>query len=201
MTLREYEAHYAIWAVWGSPLIHGADLRTVQQRHPACLDLMKNPELLAVNQDPLMAPASLLYSVNNGTTTDGDAIDDDDDDDDDVNSTQIVQQAWFRPLSPTTSLANTRVPPRHQQRRRKEQHDHTTQQQGGGSKRVALVLFNRAETAANMSANFANMGLRPDLPGDVRDVLRRESRGAVHGGVFTAQVEPHGAVFVVITQG
>ena len=93
MTLREYESHYAIWAIWGSPLIHGADLRTVGQRHPECLELMLNRELLAVNQDPVGAPAKLLYVRTNSSAAfrRGNSLD--------VNSTQIVQQAWSRPLS------------------------------------------------------------------------------------------------------
>ena len=33
--MTEYEAHYSIWAVWGSPLILGADLRTVGERYVA----------------------------------------------------------------------------------------------------------------------------------------------------------------------
>ena len=36
------DAFGRLWAVLGSPLIHSADLRTVGQRHPECLELMLN---------------------------------------------------------------------------------------------------------------------------------------------------------------
>ena len=42
LTLVEYTSHLSLWAVLGSPLIHSADLRTVGQRHPECLELMLN---------------------------------------------------------------------------------------------------------------------------------------------------------------
>ena len=48
--LSECRAHYAVWCVLGSPLVHSADMRTVRDRHPECFAIMPNPEMLAVNQ-------------------------------------------------------------------------------------------------------------------------------------------------------
>ena len=45
MTLTEYKSHFSVWAVLASPLIHSADLRTVKERHPDCLDVMLNAEV------------------------------------------------------------------------------------------------------------------------------------------------------------
>ena len=84
MTLAEYTAHWAVWAIFGGPLIHGADPRTVGRKHPECLRLMLNPEVIAVNQDPLVAPARLVRQRANSTV---------------VNSTTIVEQVFVRPLS------------------------------------------------------------------------------------------------------
>ena len=67
MTMREYTSHLAVWAVLGSPLIHSADLRTLKERHPECLELMLNPEILAVNQDADAQPAKLLWAKTNVT--------------------------------------------------------------------------------------------------------------------------------------
>ena len=39
-----------MWAVLASPLLLSADLRTVKERHPECLELMLNREIIAVNQ-------------------------------------------------------------------------------------------------------------------------------------------------------
>ena len=65
-----------------SPLIHSADLRTVGSRHPECLDLMLNEELLAVNQDPAGKSPKLLFAETNAT---GKTFAE-------VNSTQIIGQ-------------------------------------------------------------------------------------------------------------
>ena len=50
MTLSEYRAHYSVWSILASPLIHGCDLRTVRQEHPECFELITNPEIVKVNQ-------------------------------------------------------------------------------------------------------------------------------------------------------
>jgi hypothetical protein len=68
MTLAEYRAHYSVWAVLASPLIISADLRTIQQEQPDCLELMLNPEIVAVNQDPAGLPARLISQQTNGST-------------------------------------------------------------------------------------------------------------------------------------
>ena len=59
MTLAEYRAHYSVWAVLASPLILSADLRTIKEEHPDCLELMLNEEIVAVNQVHVM----LTYSI------------------------------------------------------------------------------------------------------------------------------------------
>ena len=60
MTLAEYRAHYAVWAVLASPLILGVDLRTLAHDHPDCLELILNPEIVAVNQDPAARAPALI---------------------------------------------------------------------------------------------------------------------------------------------
>ena len=89
LTLREYAAHLSVWSILGSPLIHSADLRTVKERHPDCLALMVNTEILAVNQDAAVLAPRLLYASTNVTGKNYT----------EVNSTAIVAQAWTRPLS------------------------------------------------------------------------------------------------------
>jgi hypothetical protein len=50
MTLAEYRSQYSIWAVLASPLILSADLRSIKEEHPDCLELMVNGEIVGVNQ-------------------------------------------------------------------------------------------------------------------------------------------------------
>ena len=69
MTLTEYRSHYSVWAVLASPLILSADLRTIKAKHPECLELMLNPEIIAVNQDPAGLPPFLVSQATNMSAT------------------------------------------------------------------------------------------------------------------------------------
>jgi len=48
MTHDEYQTHMALWAMLSAPLILGNDVRTMT---PETLDLLKNPEVIAIDQD------------------------------------------------------------------------------------------------------------------------------------------------------
>jgi alpha-galactosidase len=52
LTLTESRAHFALWALMASPLMAGNDIRTMSADVSAVL---RNPRLIAVNQDPLGA--------------------------------------------------------------------------------------------------------------------------------------------------
>ena len=45
----EYETHFALWSMMGSPLIMGCDIRNVSPKAKA---LLQNRDLIAINQDP-----------------------------------------------------------------------------------------------------------------------------------------------------
>lgn len=62
LTYTEEEAHFGMWCIMSSPLVLGCDLRYIPQ---AALDLISNPELISVNQDPLGLQAYVVQ--NNGT--------------------------------------------------------------------------------------------------------------------------------------
>ncbi len=48
-TLEEYRTHFSIWALFGSPLMIGCDIRNLPQE---IKDILMNKEILAINQDP-----------------------------------------------------------------------------------------------------------------------------------------------------
>jgi alpha-galactosidase len=50
MTPNQAEAQFALWAISAAPLILGSDVRTVSD---ATIAMLTNPEVLAINQDPL----------------------------------------------------------------------------------------------------------------------------------------------------
>ncbi|WP_282701684.1 lectin [Streptomyces sp. CC219B] len=52
LTLTESRSHFALWALMGAPLMAGNDIRTMSADVSA---ILRNPRLLAVNQDPLGA--------------------------------------------------------------------------------------------------------------------------------------------------
>ena len=51
-TIEEYAVQFAAWCLWGSPLMLGCDVRTMT---PEILKLVTNRDLIAINQDPLVA--------------------------------------------------------------------------------------------------------------------------------------------------
>ena len=62
LTASESRLHFFVWALLPSPLILSFDPRTLPQQPggQACLDMVKNAEVLAINQDPAVRGAALL---------------------------------------------------------------------------------------------------------------------------------------------
>jgi alpha-galactosidase len=52
LSLTESRSHFALWALMGAPLMAGNDIRTLSSDVSA---ILRNPRLMAVNQDPLGA--------------------------------------------------------------------------------------------------------------------------------------------------
>ncbi|MCL2015187.1 MAG: alpha-galactosidase [Defluviitaleaceae bacterium] len=55
-------SHFALWCMMSAPLILGMDIQTASQN---TLNLIKNPELIAINQDSLMLQASRIKMREN----------------------------------------------------------------------------------------------------------------------------------------
>lgn len=52
LTEDEQRSHFSLWAMLGSPLVAGNDLRSMS---PTTLSILSNREVIAIDQDPLMA--------------------------------------------------------------------------------------------------------------------------------------------------
>lgn len=50
MTDTEYTTHFSLWSISKAPLIIGCDVSKIS---PTALSILTNPEVIAVNQDPL----------------------------------------------------------------------------------------------------------------------------------------------------
>ena len=64
----------------------GTDLRNISEAHPACLELLLNPDIVAVNQDPAALPPRLVWQHPPPSTAN-------------ITSGSITAQAFARPLS------------------------------------------------------------------------------------------------------
>ena len=61
LTEEEDRTHFGMWCIMNSPLLIGCDMRNIR---PAALELMKNKELIALNQDKTFQQAYLVKKVN-----------------------------------------------------------------------------------------------------------------------------------------
>lgn len=72
MTDTEYRTHFGLWALMSAPLIAGNDVRDMR---PEIRDILTNPEVIAVDQDPLAFQAILASDAGDG------------------------RQVWYKPIS------------------------------------------------------------------------------------------------------
>jgi len=66
MSNDEYRAHFSLWAVMAAPLMAGNDLRELvdpDRRARAALAILTNPEVIAVDQDPLGVQGRLVQNL------------------------------------------------------------------------------------------------------------------------------------------
>jgi len=63
MTDTEYRTHFGLWALMSAPLIAGNDVRSMSD---ATRTILTNPEVIAVDQDPLGFQANLAGDIGNG---------------------------------------------------------------------------------------------------------------------------------------
>jgi alpha-galactosidase len=66
MTDVEYTSHMSLWATMKSPLLIGCDVRAMSE---STLAILSNPEVIAVNQDPMGVQARRVWSDTAGTST------------------------------------------------------------------------------------------------------------------------------------
>lgn len=57
LTLNENRAHFSLWCMMNAPLILGNDIRKMDD---SVLEIVTNPDLIAINQDPLCKPCKRI---------------------------------------------------------------------------------------------------------------------------------------------
>ncbi|WP_081773255.1 carbohydrate-binding protein [Prevotella sp. P6B4] len=60
MTAEEDKTHFGMWCIMASPLLIGCNMATINER---ALALLKNTELIALNQDPLLLQAYVVQHI------------------------------------------------------------------------------------------------------------------------------------------
>eukprot|EP00735_Rhodelphis_limneticus_P010352 TRINITY_DN3085_c0_g1::TRINITY_DN3085_c0_g1_i1::g.22263::m.22263 TRINITY_DN3085_c0_g1::TRINITY_DN3085_c0_g1_i1::g.22263 ORF type:complete len:432 (+),score=122.66,sp/Q42656/AGAL_COFAR/44.71/8e-114,Melibiase/PF02065.13/1.2e-22,Melibiase/PF02065.13/0.00058,Glyco_hydro_97/PF10566.4/9.8e-08,TrbC/PF04956.8/0.011,Raffinose_syn/PF05691.7/0.037,DUF1724/PF08350.5/0.26 TRINITY_DN3085_c0_g1_i1:41-1336(+) len=90
LTVRESQAHFSLWAMLAAPLIMGVDVRTLHTR-PDILDILSNPEVIAIDQDPLGVQGNLVQDHVRGKVEAGVCLS--------VKEKCAHTQVWMRPLS------------------------------------------------------------------------------------------------------
>ena len=65
MTIEEDKSHFTMWCMMSTPLMIGSDLSKLSEQ---TLSILKNTELIAINQDPACLPAYLVKQVGAGQT-------------------------------------------------------------------------------------------------------------------------------------
>ena len=66
-TDEEYKTHFALWCLFSSPLMLGSDLRKLKDQ-PFILNLIKNKNLIRINQDEESRPAFAVNGVKDRIT-------------------------------------------------------------------------------------------------------------------------------------
>ena len=66
-TDEEYKTHFALWCMFSSPLMLGSDLRKLKEQ-PFILDLIKNKNLIRINQDEESRPAFAVNGIKDRLT-------------------------------------------------------------------------------------------------------------------------------------
>ena len=64
-TTEEYRTHFSFWSLYGSPLMMGCDLRTVNDE---CRAILLNREVIAVDQDEAYRQPFYLNAMHNDGT-------------------------------------------------------------------------------------------------------------------------------------
>ena len=136
LTEEESTTQFVMWSEMASPLIIGSDPRTLPA---SMLATMQNPEIIAVDQDPLAVQGVRVEDSSAGNV-------------------------YSKVLS------------------------------GRGQR--AVVLLNRSDSAASMTADFSKVGLTGTVT--VRDLRARTDKGTATGS-YTATVPAHGTVMVKLS--
>lgn len=71
MTITEYTTYFSLWAISKSPLLIGGDVTNMTQK---TLNIYLNPEVIAVNQDPLGAQGKKIHILSPSSSNESSTV-------------------------------------------------------------------------------------------------------------------------------
>lgn len=71
MTITEYTTYFSLWAISKSPLLIGGDVTNMTQE---TLNIYLNPEVIAINQDPLGAQGKKIHILSPPSANESNAV-------------------------------------------------------------------------------------------------------------------------------
>jgi len=154
----ESRSQFSTFAIQTSPLILGNDLTSMSEE---CMDVIGNAEILALNQDPRVSRAKLVYQWPmakwpNADSLPGERLLRDQTQAPEDAFVNISLQAWSKTLA-------------------------------DGS--VAVVAFNRGDRAASVNVTWSMIGLAHTAMASVRDLWAHAEMGQ-HRGSYVCQSIP-----------
>jgi hypothetical protein len=138
LTDAQNRVHMSLWAISGAPLLVGADLTRLSA---ATLDLLTNPDVIAVDQDSLGLQAVKVAEFAKGL------------------------EVWAKPLAKPGARA--------------------------------VVLLNRTDSAASISADWSSLGLLDSSSATVKDVWSGKDLGSFNSS-YSTSVPPRDAVMLLV---
>ena len=176
-THAEYRSQFSTFSILASPLILGNDPRNMSK---ACLDILLNREVIALNQDPLVARAKLVYQwpdpvwPNASWVPPGSIW---------PNNSALPSPTGWAQAQPSI-LLQVWAKPLH-----------------NGD--VAAVMFNRGPSQAKVQLTWGMLGLGATTTAAVRDLWLHKDLGTLTGcvnatvgshDVFTVRVSPTNSI-------
>ena len=154
----ESRSQFSTFAIQTSPLILGNDLTSMSEE---CLDIIGNDEILALNQDPRVSRAKLVYQWPTAKWPNADSL---------PGSRLLPDETW----TPEDAFVNITL-------------QVWSKTLADGS--VAVVAFNRGDKAASMTVTWSMIGLARTAVASVRDLWAHAEMGK-HIGAYVCESIP-----------
>ena len=171
MTAAEFRSQFSTFSILTSPLILGNDLRNMSA---ACLAIISNKDIIALNQDPLVARAKLVFQFPMKQWPNANRLPP-------LTAGDLGARAE---ASPVNSFVNITL-------------QVWEKQLADGS--VGVVAFNRGEHSVGFTITWDMLGIPAARAAAVNDLWMQSHNGTHVGSFRCPQIAPHDVCVVRVT--